>query len=211
MLGTKKKDDPYHRTRCADGDVVIEMLQLSNVSEVGKEIIDSLNDASGLTLKSALDVKKYEEELNGLLEKIKDVVRSENCVIACLMFLTFRIQNQSKVGLASDCTLENDLVAFDAVLSKLKYVSRCGEFQLDYIKVDGSLYRSFGILTFFMQALFNNLKNQCKEELTKEAVAEAWTTGVIRFEGVKTLKSGYHRWVEPWLVPFVFFFLFFWF
>jgi hypothetical protein len=55
------------------------------------------------------------------------------------------------------------------------YKERCGEFQLDYIK-----------------ALSNNLENACKEELSKEAIAESWTTGVIKFEGVKTLKSGYH-------------------
>ena len=172
-VGTKKKGESgYHRTKIADGDLCVEMLELSNVSYIGNELVGTLGDASGLPLKSALDVKKYAEELSELLEKIKGTV-----------------------GLASDCTIDNDLVAFDAIVNKAGYTNRLGEFQVDMVK-----------------ALASNLENACKEELSKElritkknclwfwfvlsvcrAIAEAWTTGVLRFEGVKTLKSGYHR------------------
>ncbi len=43
-----------------------------------------------------------------------------------------------------------------------------------------------------VKALAQNLEEACKEEISKEAIAEAWTTGVLQFQGVKTLKSGYH-------------------
>lgn len=76
--------------------MVVEMYVLSNVSYIGRELVDSLGDASGLSLKSALDIKKYSEELSELLEKIKEVV-----------------------GLSGDCTIDIDMAAFDAAISKV--------------------------------------------------------------------------------------------
>jgi hypothetical protein len=43
-----------------------------------------------------------------------------------------------------------------------------------------------------IKALRENLKRVCKEELTKEAIAESWTTGVIRLAEDKAIKKGYH-------------------
>lgn len=135
-----------------DGDLVVELWELSNVSYIGQELVGSLGDASGLALKSSLDVKKHSEQLAELLEKIKETA-----------------------GLSADVTIDNDLIAWDAALTKAGYVNRPGEFQFDVVT-----------------ALSRNLENACKEELSKEAIAEAWTTGVLQFAQVKKLKSGYH-------------------
>jgi hypothetical protein len=46
-VGTKKKGESgYHRTKIADGDLCVEMLELSNVSYIGNELVGTLGDAS---------------------------------------------------------------------------------------------------------------------------------------------------------------------
>ncbi len=153
VLGTLKKgENGYHKTIVENGDIVVTMYQLSNIGDIGAQLLSTLEDpASSLPLKSALDVKKHEEERNEALAEI-----------------------QSIVGLASEVTLDLDWKAFDAICNKAGYTNRCGEFNFDYLK-----------------ALRSNLKNMCEEELTKEAISESWTTGVIRIVEDKKVKS-YH-------------------
>jgi len=81
---------------------------------------------------------------------------------------------QNAVGLSNDVTVDIDWVAFDALVTKLGYKDRIGEVIYDWI----------------LGALAGNVENICKEELTKEAIAESCTTGVIRFEENK--KISYH-------------------
>jgi hypothetical protein len=149
VLGTAKKgDNSYHKTAVENGDLVVTMYQLSNVGDIGSELINTLEDpATALSLKSALDVKKYEEERTELLVEIQTIV-----------------------GLASEVTFDLDW----KTCNKLGYKNRVGEYTVDIVK-----------------ALRSNLKRMCEEELTKEAISESWTTGVLRLAEDKKVKN-YH-------------------
>jgi hypothetical protein len=154
VLGTLKKGETgYHKTAVENGDVVITLYQLSNVSDIGSLLVSTLDDpATSLPLKSALDVKKYEEQRTEALAEIHSIV-----------------------GLSSEVTFDLDWKTFDATVTKLGYKNRVGEYSFDIVK-----------------ALRENLKRICKEELTKEAISESWTTGVLRLVEDKAVKKGYH-------------------
>jgi len=70
--------------------------------------------------------------------------------------------------------VDADFAVLDALCNKLGYQNRVGEVIYDWI----------------LGSLADNVKRICGEELTKEALAEVWTTGVIRFEENK--KVSYH-------------------
>jgi len=153
-LGTLKKGETgQHKTVVENGDILITMYQLSNIGDIGQLLVSTLDDpATSLPLKSALDVRKYEEQRNEALAEIHSVV-----------------------GLSSEVTFDLDWKTFDAVVTKLGYKNRVGEYSFDIIK-----------------ALRENLKRICKEELTKEAISESWTTGVLRLIEDKAIKKGNH-------------------
>jgi hypothetical protein len=138
-LGTKKKGESgYHRCDITDGNLTIIMYELSNISYIGNDLAGKLGDASGLSLLAALDVKKYEEERNELLQTI-----------------------QADTQLAADVTLDIDQVAFAAFIDKVwkkvgvgflvlttrekaGYKDRVGEFIVDILKaLKGNLSSSF--------------------------------------------------------------------
>jgi len=82
---------------------------------------------------------------------------------------------QDAVGLSTDVTLDVDWTAIEPILKKQGYGDRLGDVVYEWI----------------LGALTNNIVNICKDDMTKEAVAEAWTTGVIRLEENKKISS-YH-------------------
>jgi hypothetical protein len=86
----------------------------------------------------------------------------------------FLKQIQDAVGLATDVTLDVDWSALEPTLKKSGYGDRMGEVVYNWI----------------LGALAGNIVRITKDEMTKEAVAEAWTTGVIRLEENK--KISYH-------------------
>lgn len=123
-----KGETAYHRTDITDGNLAVVVYQLSNVSEIGKDLLGKLTDASGLTLLAALDWKKYEDDRKKFLEAI-----------------------QNDVQAAGDVTLDVDLVAFAAFVDKVGtlellfvvqlnrweqagYKNRVGEFVVDIVK-----------------------------------------------------------------------------
>jgi len=81
---------------------------------------------------------------------------------------------QESVGLSTEVTLDIDWSAIDAQTTKQGYTNRVGEVVIDWV----------------VGSLASNLERICKEEMTKEAIAETWTTGVIRMEENK--KISYH-------------------
>jgi len=81
---------------------------------------------------------------------------------------------QDAVGLSADVTLDVDWSVLDTASNAAGYKNRCGEVVYNWI----------------LGGLAGNLERICKDDLTKEAVAEVWTTGVIRFEENK--KISYH-------------------
>jgi hypothetical protein len=105
-LGAMKKgENVYHKTAVENGDLVVTMLQLANVSDIASQLVHTLEDpATSLPLKSALDVKKHEEQRLAALVEIQNIV-----------------------GLSSDVTFDTDWKNWDAIVSKLGYKNRCGE------------------------------------------------------------------------------------
>jgi len=81
---------------------------------------------------------------------------------------------QESVGLSTEVTLDVDWAAIDALVTKIGYKDRTGEVVIDWV----------------LGSLATNIERICKEEMTKEAIAETWTTGVIRMEENK--KISYH-------------------
>jgi hypothetical protein len=81
---------------------------------------------------------------------------------------------QEAVGLSTDVTIDVDWTVLDPLVTKLGYESRPGDVVYDWI----------------LGGLAYNVESITKEELTKEAIAEIWTTGVIRMEEDK--KVDYH-------------------
>jgi len=80
------------------------------------------------------------------------------------------------VGLATDCTFDIDWAVIHPFCVKNGYADRCGEVVYDYI----------------LTGLKDRLVRICQEELTKEAIAENWSTGVLRLEAGPPKMSGYH-------------------
>lgn len=81
---------------------------------------------------------------------------------------------QDATGLSTDVTVDIDWATIEAFTKKAGYDNRLGDVVYDWI---------FG-------GLASNISRMCEEELTKEAIQEAWTTGVIRLEENK--KISYH-------------------
>jgi hypothetical protein len=72
VIEAPRKGGPnYHDTHVSNGDIVITLVQLSNVGDIGSDLLSKLGDASGLSLKAALDWKKYEEERTETIHKIQ--------------------------------------------------------------------------------------------------------------------------------------------
>ena len=70
---TPKKNGPsYHDIAIVNGDIVISIFQLSNISDIGDKLLSKLGDASGLSLKAALDWEKYAEERAEILQQIQE-------------------------------------------------------------------------------------------------------------------------------------------
>ncbi len=101
VVAPKPKSGGYHETSVVDGDLQIQIFELSNISNIGRELIDKLGDSTGLSLNAALNWKKYEEERSELLQAI-----------------------QSDVQLSSDVTLEIETVSFAAFIDKAGYKVR---------------------------------------------------------------------------------------
>jgi len=121
-LGTNKKNESkYSSTDIDNGDIVVTIYQFSNVSDTGSDLLGKLGDASGLSLKAALDVKKYAEEQTETIAAI-----------------------QADTQLPTDVTVDVDLVVFSAFFDKAGYTDRVGEFVLDYLKaIHRNLERAF--------------------------------------------------------------------
>jgi hypothetical protein len=107
----RKGGPAYHDTAVANGDLVISLFQLGNISDIGGDLLGKLGDASGLSLKAALNWKKYEEERDALLVAIHEAAQ-----------------------LPSEVTLDVDQVAMSAFVDAAGYKDRVGEYTVDYLK-----------------------------------------------------------------------------
>jgi len=81
------------------------------------------------------------------------------------------------VGLGTDVTFDVDWAFIHPFCVKNSYGDRCGEVVFNWI----------------LGGLRDRLERVCREELTKEAIAETWSTGVIRLEAGPAKMSGYHQ------------------
>jgi hypothetical protein len=107
----RKTGPGYNESAISNGDLVVTMCQLANVSDIGNDLLGKLGDASGLSLKSALNWEKYAEERNTLLQTIHEATQ-----------------------LAAEVTLDVDQVAFAAWVDAAGYKDRFGEYTVDYLK-----------------------------------------------------------------------------
>jgi hypothetical protein len=81
------------------------------------------------------------------------------------------------VGLGTDVTFDVDWAVIHPFCVKNGYGDRCGEVVFNWI----------------LGGLRDSLVRSCREELTKEAIAETWSTGVIRLEAGPPKMNRYHQ------------------
>jgi hypothetical protein len=81
------------------------------------------------------------------------------------------------VGLSTDVTFDVDWAVIHPFCVKNGYGDGCGDVVFNHI----------------LGSLKDSLVRICREELTKEAIAETWSTGVLRLEAGPAKMNHYHQ------------------
>lgn len=114
--GTKKKDESgYSRTEIEGGDLVITVFSVTNVSDTGSKLLDTLADAStGLPAKAVLNWNETDEARKAAIERA-----------------------QAAAQLSTEVTLEIDQTEFGA---KLSDINRIGDITKSFMEAVASRF-----------------------------------------------------------------------